>query len=132
MEKYDYKRAIINELKDWIMNDTDIPEEGIMDGRDDDMYDWIYDEVWDVDAITGNGSYGYDTEEKCQEYVSTNLPLYFEAAREFDDLRDLTWVSHKAASHMDTTIRCYLLMDCIYEAIGALLAEGKIKHLTNE
>ena len=125
MEKYDYKRAITDEIKDWIVNDTDIMENGYIDGRDDDLYNWIYDEVWTEDAITGNGAYGYNTEAKCQEYVMSNLKLYFQAAKEFDDLKDLSWTDGKPACHMDTTIRCYLLMDCIYQAIEELIKENK-------
>ena len=122
MNKYDYKRAIIDDIKDWIVNDTDLIEEGYMDGRDDDLYNWIYDEVWTEDSITGNGSYGYAPEEKCREYVMDNIELYFEAAREFDDFPTgiTEWTLRNPGQHMDTTIRCYLLMDCIYAAVDEL------------
>ena len=43
MEKYDYRRAITDDIKDWIVNDTDILEEGIAKDHDD-LYNWIYDE----------------------------------------------------------------------------------------
>lgn len=121
MEKYDYRRAIIDDLKDWIVNDTDIMEEGI-DSADDELSNWIYDEVWGLDCITGNGTYGYNTEEKCGEYLSTNFDLYFKAAREFNDYpsEKVKWTTECPARHMDTTIRCYLLGECIEVAIKEL------------
>ena len=125
MEKYDYKRAITNELKDWIMNNTDIPEEGINDRDDEDIYNWIYDEVFDNDSITGNGTYYYDTEDKCSEYLSDNFDLLYAAMREFaidDEINIL--IDHYArkdlARYFDCTIRCYLLDECIYKALEEL------------
>ena len=81
----------------------------------DELYDWLYDELWAHDAITGNGTYGFAPEDMCEEYVGTNLGLYFEAAREFDDFPtgDTPWVYKNPAKHMDATIRCYLLGECI-------------------
>ena len=63
MDKYDYRRVLTDDLKDWIVNDTDIMEEGIIKERDDELPNWIYDEVWGRDEVTGNGTYFYDTEE---------------------------------------------------------------------
>lgn len=136
MEKYDYKRAITDELKDWIVNETDVCEEGIVDGRDDDLYDWIYDNTFGEDAITGNGSYYYGTEDKCSEYLSGNFDLLYEAMHEFaidDEVNILIkhYEDKDLARYFDCTIRCHLLMDCIYAAIDELIKEGEIKHLTN-
>ena len=122
MEKYDYKRAIIDELKDWIMNDTDIPEEGIIDERDDELPNWIYDEVWNIDAITGNGTYGYASAEKCEEYLSCNLRLAFEALDSFGvSFKDLlSKDNNEIIRYLDCTIRCYLLGECINIALEEL------------
>ena len=121
MEKYDYRRAIIDDVKDWVVNETDILEKEFTD----DLYDWIYDEVFDNDGITGNGWSYYNTEEKCSEYLSGNFDLLYEAAHEFcidDEINIL--ISHyknkDLARYFDCTIRCYLLMDCIYTAIKEL------------
>lgn len=136
MDKYDYKRAITDDVKDWIVNDSDIPEEGIMDGRDDDLQNWIYEEVFDEDSITGNGTYYYGTEEFCSECLSDNFDLLYKAMREFavtDEVKVLIkhYEDKDLARYFDCTIRCYLLMDCIYQAINELIADGIIKYLTN-
>ena len=132
MRKYDYKRAITDDVKDWIVNDTDILEEGIEEGRDDDLYNWIYDEVFDEDSITGNGTYYYGTEEFCSECLSGNFDILYEAAHEFaidDEINVLIehYENKDLARYFDCTIRCYLLWDCIYHAVDELINEGKIK-----
>lgn len=136
MEKYDYKRAITDDVKDWIVNETDILEEGITEGKDDDIYNWLYDEIFDEDSITGNGAYYYSTEEKCSEFLSGNYDLVYEAMNEYSDMRSINiLISHfedkDLARYFDCTIRCYLLMDCIYAAFEELEKEGRIKHYTD-
>lgn len=135
MEKYDYRRAITDDIKDWIVNETDIPEEGIIEGKDDDIYNWIYDEIFDEDGVTGNGTYYYGTEEMCSEYLSGNYDLLYEAAHEFaidDEVNVLIkhYEDKDLARYFDCTIRCYLLMDCIYQAIEELKADDTIKYHT--
>lgn len=128
MEKYDYKRVITNEIKDYIMNETDIPEESVTD----ETFDWLYDEVFDEDSITGNGFSYFDTEEKCAEYLSSNIDLLYEAATQYNpDDHVMSLLAHyeekDLARYFDCTIRCYLLSDCITMAIDELIKEGKIK-----
>ena len=133
MEKYDYRRAITDDVKDWIVNNTDIPEEGITEGRDDDLYDWIYDEVFNEDSITGDGPYYYDTEDFCSKCLSGNFDLLYEAIREFNPDNDaMSLIEHyeekDLARYFDCIIRCYLLMDCIYQAVEELKQDGTIPY----
>lgn len=136
MEKYDYRRAITDDIKDWIINETDIIEEGIKEDRDDDLSNWIYEEVFDEDSITGNGPYYYGTEDFCSECLSGNFDILYEAAREFaidDEVNILIkhYEDKDLARYFDCTIRCYLLMECVYAAVEELIQEGKLKNLTN-
>ena len=136
MEKYDYRRAIIDDIKDWIVNETDIIEESIKEDRDEDLYNWIYEEVFDEDSVTGNGSYYYGTEDFCSECLSGNFDILYEAAREFaidDEVNVLIkhYEDKDLARYFDCTIRCYLLMECVYAAVEELIQEGKLKNLTN-
>lgn len=136
MEKYDYKRAIIDDIKDWIINDSDLIENGYMEDRDEDLYNWIYEEVFDDDSVTGNGPYYYGTEDFCSECLSGNFDILYEAAREFaidDEINILIkhYENRDLARYFDCTIRCYLLMECVYAAVEELIQEGKLKNLTN-
>lgn len=122
---YDYRRAIINDLKDWIVNDTDIMENKDQYGDRESLIDWIYDEAFTEDSITGNGYSWYDTEKKCSEYISNNFELLYEAAREYcidDDINILIeqYKNKTLARYFDCTIRCYLLGECIEVALEEL------------
>ena len=133
MEKYNYRRAITNDVREWIMNDTDIPDNGIMEGRDDDLYNWIEEEIWGEDIVTGNGENYYGTEEFCSECLAGNFDLVYEAVHNMDldneGLNILEHYEHKdLARYLDCTIRCYLLLECIYKAVNELLQEGWIKY----
>ena len=137
MEKYDYKRTTIDNIKDWIVNDSDILEEEIEEEREDDLYNWIYDEIFDEDSVTGNGAYYYDTEEKCSEYLAGNFDILYEAVREFavDDEANVIikhYENKDLARYFDCTIRCYILMDCIYTAVDELIKDGRLRYLTNK
>ena len=121
---YDYKKAMINDIKDWVI-ENDWVSHNFIDGPDGylQMLDNLYDTLWDHDEITGNGPNYYDTEKQCEKYIIENLPLYFEAAREYEDFPTKTqaeWEPHEIARHMDAVIRCYLLRDCIEEACEEL------------
>ena len=122
MEKYDYRRQMTDNIKDWILMNGVLPHAQKEEWSKDQLAEWLDDELWTHDCITGNGAYGFAKEEKCQEYVGTNLGLYFEAAREFDDWPTglSSWTTRNPAQHMDATIRCYLLYDCIYQALEEL------------
>ena len=136
MEKYDYRRAITDDIKDWIMTETDFSETGIKDGEDDDLYDWIEEQIWSDSTVTGNDGYYYGTEEFCSECLSGNFSLLYDAANEYasgDGIEILIkhYEDKSLARYFDCIIRCYLLMDCIYAAVDELIKEGKIKYLTN-
>lgn len=122
MEKYNYERAMTKDIKEWILMNGILTQAKQEEWTKDELYDWLFDELWANDCITGNGYYGYASEEKCEEYVAHNLTLYFEAAAEFEDFPtyNTTWVHERPAQHMDATIRCYLLGASIDKAIEEL------------
>lgn len=125
MEKYDYRRAIIDDLKDWIVNDTDIIENKEQYGDRELLIAWICDEAFTESSITGNGYDWYDTEEKCSEYISNNFELLYEAAHEYCIDDEMNILIHQyedktLARYFDCTIRCYLLGECVEKALEEL------------
>ena len=120
MKRYDYRKEMQNDIKEWILVNHLYDSEKTFE----EMFEEFYDDFFTEDCITGNGVMGcYDTEEHCEEYVCHNLSLYFEAAREYYDFPTgvTPWTWEGPAQHMDCTIRCYLLGECL----GAALTELK-------
>lgn len=86
------------------------------------MEERLYDDLWTVDSVTGNGSgsYTFNTWE-AEEYLCHNIDLLQEARAEFGDERDPL---EQGAEALDVTIRCYLLGQCIGKALDELEDEG--------
>ena len=120
MEKYNYREAIINDLKDWITNEAVMSE--LKDLNDEELFESIYDEAFGIDSITGNGLDYYDTEDNCSKNLAGNIDLLYLAAQNYcidDDI--LVLIKHyedkSLARYFDSIIRCYLLGDCIDEVL---------------
>ena len=89
-----------------------------MDCEDmDELRDSLYDNLWDEDSVTGNGSGSYTfNREKAKEYVSDNMDLMVEAYKDLDSIESL--VDDLEAldfETIDVTIRCYLLSQALDE-----------------
>ena len=126
--KYDYLRAITDDVKDWIREETNFPKDELLDRIS--LCDSLWEELFNIDDITGNGMYYYADEDSCAMYISENFDLIYEAAADFGpDNATLIdrYECHELARYFDCTIRCYLLMDAIYQAIDELAAEGFLK-----
>ena len=120
MEKYDYRAALINGIKEYI---KDNPQEWADPFITDDIFDYWYDILWAEDCITGNGYNWYAKEDECEEFLSHNIDLAFEACEEFGiDMKALfnAAANGNAARFVDCTIRCYLLGDCLAQALEEL------------
>ena len=118
MEKYDYNKALYEDIKNYIQDNIDISKYN----DDEDLYDALDEELWDVDSITGNGPFGYADEDTCAKYVGDNLKLGFEALHEFCvKLRDIP--DDSPSRYMDATIRCYLFHGVLQQVIDDLWKE---------
>lgn len=120
MEKYDYRKAIIKDIKAYIKDNS----ESAMDPtKEDDIQEHWYDILWAEDCITGNGSFWYAPEDICEEFLTHNIDLALEACNEFGvDMRSLfsAAANGNAARYIDCTIRCYLLGECLDQALEEL------------
>jgi len=119
--KYDYRQAMINDIKNYIIENNWVEKQD-KDLSYEELLENLTDELWGEDKITGNGLHGYASEEECQEYIASNLTLYFEAANEFEAFPNSgsPWIYKNPAKYMDATIRCYLLRECVDEACNQL------------
>lgn len=115
MERYDYYEAVKADVIDYINNEVDLSE---YSDRDE-LETALYDELFVSDSVTGNasGSY-YCNAWKAEEAVCHNLDLLGEALEEFgcDNVKKYL----ESAEAADVTIRCYVLGQCIGEALDEL------------
>lgn len=110
----------LEELKSDVKNYINEVASDYMDCEDmDELRDSLYDNLWDEDSVTGNGSGSYTfNREKAKEYVSDNLDLMVEAYKDLDSIESL--VDDLEAldfETIDVTIRCYLLSQALDEVL---------------
>lgn len=118
MNKYDYRKALISDIKEYI---KDNPNAVYVDPMvDDEISNYWYDVLWAEDCITGNGAFWYAKEDECEEFLAHNIDLALEACNEFGvDMKMLfeAAANGNAARYIDCTIRCYLLGECLEQAL---------------
>ena len=120
MEKYDYEKILYKDIKQYIEDE----KINFKEYTKEDLYEKLSDELWDVDKITGNGPFGYASEEQCAKYVGDNLKLAFEALREFETrLKDVP--DDFPAKYMDATVRCYLFHTVLGQVLDDLYEKSK-------
>ena len=122
--EYDYRETVRNDVIEQVKdgykeNSLRLYKE---EGRDA-LEQYLNDELWVDDQVTGNasGSYTFNTWE-AEENLCHNMSLLEEACDEFG--QDVGEAVKRGAEYCDVTIRCYLLGGAISEAIDELEAEG--------
>lgn len=119
MNKYDYLEAITNDIECWMDKDGDPFDISQFENREE-AAEFLYDELWSEDSITGNGPDGYDSENACEEYLCHNIDLIIDACDTFGvnyaDLR-MRYKKGTFAIYLDCTIRCYLLGQAVNNAL---------------
>ena len=120
MEKYDYCRTTIDNIKKYIKNN---PQEWADPKETDNFFDYWYDILWEKDTVTGNGPNWYSTETECEEFLCHNIEMALEACNEFcvDRKSLISAVANgTVARYIDCTIRCFLLGECLSVALEEL------------
>ena len=110
----------LEELKSDVRNYIKEVASDYMDCEDmDELRDSLYDNLWDEDSVTGNGSGSYTfNREEAKKYVSDNLDLMVEAYKDLDSIESL--VDDLEAldfETIDVTIRCYMLSQALDEVL---------------
>lgn len=111
MRKYDYEKAMIQDIKEYIENEKSYTIEELEENREE-IEQELNDELWTVDSVTGNASGSYTfCRVTAKEYVLENLDLLNDAADCFGI--EPNTISDKFLSedweYFDVTIRCYML-----------------------
>lgn len=108
---YDYREAVKDDVLEYINNEINFEDFDTLE----DLEEYLNDELWTVDSVTGNasGSYTFSTYE-AEENLAHNWDLLAEALEEFGNEENPI---SKGAEWCDVTIRCYLLCECIAAAL---------------
>ena len=120
MEKYNYYREVANDIFNW-MDVSGDPFPLTQFNNREEAAEWLYDELWSESEITGNGPDSfYADEEFCEECLCHNTDLIIDSCDEFcvdyTTLRQ-QYKKGQLARYLDCTIRCYVFMTAIYDAL---------------
>ena len=118
MEKYNYREAICEDIREYIKYHYEEDELRYEMNDRDRFEEYLNDDLWADDSVTGNGSGSYFFSTwKAEEAICHNYDLLSEAMSEFGcEPNDLS----KGAEWADVTIRCYLLNQCIHEVLDEI------------
>lgn len=119
---YHYRTEMKQDILDYINRNITLDD---WEFRDD-LEDYLYNEMWADNSITGNDGNYYDTEISCESYLAYNLDLTMEACEEFGiDMKILLQHYHDGdlARYLDCTIRCYLLGEVLYTVLDEIWKE---------
>ena len=109
--QYDYREEVKSDILDYINNNIDFKDFNDLD----ELEEYLNEKLWVEDSVTGNGSGSYYCNSyAAEEAICHNLDLLGEALDEFGGSCDILKDGAEAA---DVTIRCYLLNECIAEAL---------------
>ena len=113
---YNYLEELKSDVKNYIKEAAS----DYMDCEDiDELRENLYDNLWDEDSVTGNGSGSYTfNREEAKKYVADNLDLMVDAYKEFDSIEKLVNnLEDSDFETIDVTIRCYLLSQALDEVL---------------
>lgn len=124
--KYNYREAVKDDVLEYINNEINFEDFDTLE----DLKEHLNDVLFNEDSVTGNasGSYTFNTYE-AEENICHNFDLLADALDEFgggcDILRD-------GAEAADVTIRCYLLGECIADALEEIESDFDEAHESEE
>ena len=119
---YNYRIEMKQDILDYINSNITLED---WEFRSD-LEDYLYNELWADDSITGNGGNYYSLEFICNNCLAYNLELIMEACEEFCiDMKVLLQHYHDGdlARFLDCTIRCYLLGEVLYDVLNEIWKE---------
>ena len=128
---YNYNEAVKNDVLDYIRNEVNFSEFEDLE----ELEQSLNDDLWTVDSVTGNASGSYTFNRyQAQEYVMDNIELLKEACEEFGTKTETVGEQflNEEFEWMDVTIRCYLLVQAISEALEEVEDEFNAAHENSE
>lgn len=124
--EYNYREAIKDDVLEYINSEINFEDFDTLEDLEEHLNDVLFVE----DSVTGNasGSYTFDAYE-AEENICHNLDLLADA---LDELGGDCDVLRNGAEAADVTIRCYLLGECIADALEEIEADFDEAHESEE
>lgn len=124
--KYNYREAVKDDVLEYINNEINFEDFDTLEDLEEHLNDVLFNE----DSVTGNasGSYTFNTYE-AEENICHNFDLLADALDEFGEACDILRDGAEAA---DVTIRCYLLGECIADALEEIESDFDEAHESEE
>lgn len=124
--KYNYREAVKDDVLEYINNEINFEDFDTLEDLEEHLNDVLFNE----DSVTGNasGSYTFNTYE-AEENICHNFDLLADALDEFGGGCDIPRDGAEAA---DVTIRCYLLGECIADALEEIESDFDEAHESEE
>ncbi|WP_419063208.1 hypothetical protein [Hominenteromicrobium sp.] len=124
--KYNYREAVKDDVLEYINNEINFEDFDTLEDLEEHLNDVLFNE----DSVTGNasGSYTFNTYE-AEENICHNFDLLADALDEFGGACDILRDGAEAA---DVTIRCYLLGECIADALEEIESDFDEAHESEE
>lgn len=124
---YNYLKAMKEDVLEYINNEINLSDYEDLD----ELEQFLNDELWTVDSVTGNASGSYTFNRyQAQEYVCDNIDELKKALDEFGT--DAETIADKFLSedweYFDVTIRCYLLGAAISESLEEIEEDFEKAH----
>lgn len=115
MEKYDYYKAVKDDVENYINDNVDIKD---FSSREE-LEGKLNEDLWAADSVTGNGSGSYTFSSwQAEENICHNLDLLAEACDAYCE--DGFDILKRGAEAADVTIRCYLLDGAISDVLDEM------------
>ena len=124
--EYNYREAIKDDVLEYINSEINFEDFDTLEDLEEHLNDVLFVE----DSVTGNasGSYTFDACE-AEENICHNLDLLADA---LDALGGGCDVLRDGAEAADVTIRCYLLSECIADALEEIETDFDEAHESEE
>ncbi len=134
MTNYNYYQEVTNDIVTQLFEDYSNDELIEKLEFEDDFINELQDDLFTNDSVTGNasGSYTFNSF-VAKDYVLENTDLLKESYEYFDEMETLgDDFINENWERMDVTIRCYILNECIPDAIEEVKENEDIQKLLKE
>lgn len=123
-----YTNDLLADIRDWVDYNIDYTKYDSIE----DLRDYLNDELWSVDSVTGNGSIGYyaNNKDAKERFVEDGIDGFYTIREEWGIPKSevLQHLLNSDWNWFDATIRCFLLGQCIDVVLEDIREEFDLAH----